>query len=88
MNAAVPEKYRKKNYGKNYYSIDFEVSDRLTAEQYKNQYDKNAIRPVIGVLEIGNHKIPVTQKELEKLKETAVEAMHQVSMSYRLGMLK
>lgn len=88
MNGAVPEKYRKNNYGKNYYAIDFEVSDRLTAEQYQSQFDKNAIRPVVGVLEIGNQKIPVTQKELEKIKETAIEAIHQVNMSYRLGMLK
>jgi hypothetical protein len=88
MNGAIPEKYRKKTYGRNYYSIDFELSDRLTAEQYRSQLDKNAVLPIIGILEIGNYKIPVTQKELEKLKETSIEAIHQVSMSYRLGLLK
>ena len=88
LNAAIPDSKRKNNYGKNYYDIDFEVSDRLTATEYNNQWEKGARRPVVGVLEIGKNKIPVTLKELEKIRETITEGMYTVDMSYRLGKLK
>jgi hypothetical protein len=88
MNAAIPDNKRNKNYGKNYYAIDFEMSDRLTANDYANQWNKGARRPVVGVVEIGNSRIPMTLKELEKLRETITDAIYTTDMAYRLGQLK
>jgi len=85
---AIPFEKRHNKWGKNYFTIDFEMSDKLTASQYENQYDKYAVRPVVGVIEIGNHKIPMTMKELERMKETIYDAMYQVEAAYRLGKLK
>ena len=88
MNDAIPDSRRKPEYGKNYYTIDFDMSDTLTEQQYKTQWEKGAKRPVIGTLEIGNSNIPVTLKELEKLRETITEAINTTDMAYRLGRLQ
>lgn len=88
MNAAVPASYRKKEYGKNYYTIDFDMSDTLTERAYEKQWEKGAVRPVVGTLEIGTSKVPVTLKELEKLRATVNEAIGVTEMSYRLGRLR
>ena len=88
LNAAIPDNKRKNNYGKNYYAIDFELSDKLTANEYSRQWDKGANRPVVGTLEIGKANIPVTLKELEKLRETITDAIYTTEMAYRLGKLQ
>lgn len=88
MNAAVPSKYRKEEYGKNYYTIDFDMSNTLTEHAYENQWEKGAIRPVVGTIEIGKSSIPVTLKELEKLRSTINEAIGVTEMSYKLGRLR
>lgn len=88
LNNAISSNDRKNNYGKNYYSIDFELSSRLREDEYKNQWNKGVTRPVIGVLEIGKSKVPVTLKELEKLRETITDAMYVTDMAYKLGKLQ
>ena len=87
MNNAISDDKRKNTYGKNYYSIDFDMSNKLTESSYKNQWNKDAIRPVVGVLEIGTTRVPVTVKELEKLAETITDALYTTEMAFRLGKL-
>ena len=88
LSEATPDKFRHKRFGKNYWDIDFDVSEKLTANEYANQYEKGVNRPVIGVLRIGKLSIPVTKKELERIRETTYDAEHTVDMAYRLGQLK
>lgn len=88
LSEATPDKFRHKRFGKNYWDIDFDVSNKLTAEQYANQYEKGVVRPIVGVLRIGGLQVPVTKKELEKIRETTYDAEHAVDMSYKLGQLK
>jgi hypothetical protein len=88
LSHATPMDKRHNRWGKNYYSIDFELNDKLSSSAYARQFDKQATRPVVGVLEIGKSKVPVTLKELEKLRETITEAMYTVDVAYRLGKLR
>jgi len=79
---AIDEK-RVKRFGKLYSSIDFDLSNNLTAEQYitKNEYQ------VIGKFCIANKSFDVTFKELERIEETCKEARSAMERAYQIGLL-
>lgn len=79
---AIDEK-RVKRFGKLYSSIDFDISDNLTAEQY---FTKNDYQP-IGKFFIGKNSFEVTFKELEKIQETVYEARQAMERAYQIGLL-
>ena len=85
---AIPKNKRHDRWGKNYFTIDFELSDNISNKQYENQYEKGAYRPVVGEIEIGGHIIPVTQKEMERLRETINDGISTIDTAYRLGKFK
>ena len=79
---AIDEK-RVKRFGKLYSSIDIDLSDNLTAEQYftKNDYQ------TIGEFVIGNKKFPITIKELQRIEETCRDAKSALERAYQIGLL-
>ena len=79
---AIDEK-RVKRFGKLYSSIDFDVSDKLTAEQF---YTKNDYQ-VIGEFCIGKSKFPITFKEIDRIEETCREAKAALQRTYQIGLL-
>mgnify|MGYP003150878089 CR=1 FL=1 len=79
---AINEK-RVKRFGKLYSSIDFDASDKLTAEQF---YTKNDYQ-VIGEFCIGKNKFPITFKELDRIEETCKEAKAALQRAYQIGLL-
>ena len=79
---AIAEK-RVKRFGKLYSSIDFDVSDKLTAEQF---YTKNDYQ-VIGEFCIGKNKFPITFKEIDRIEETCREAKAALQRAYQIGLL-
>ena len=79
---AIDEK-RVKRFGKLYSSIDFDVSDKLTAEQF---YTKNDYQ-VIGEFCIGKNKFPITFKEIDRIEETCREAKAALQTAYQIGLL-
>ena len=79
---AIDEK-RVKRFGKLYSSIDFDVSDKLTAEQF---YTKNDYQ-VIGEFCIGKNKFPITFKEIDRIEETCREAKAALQRAYQIGLL-
>lgn len=74
---------RVKRFGKLYSSIDFDISDNLTAEQYftKNDYQ------TIGKFCIGKKSFDITFKELERIQETVYEAKQAMERAYQIGLL-
>jgi hypothetical protein len=74
---------RVKRFGKNYSSIDFDIKENLSAEEF---YTKGDYMPV-GKFVIGDRQIPVTVKELEKIEQTAREAQSALRQAYRLGLM-
>ena len=80
---AIDEK-RVRRLGKLYSSIDFDVSETITAEQFKTKNDYQ----VIGNFYIGKHKFPITFKELERIEETLHEAKNALQRSYQIGLLQ
>jgi len=78
--AAVSRK-KVEHLGKNYASIDFEISDRVDATEFK--YAK--MKPIVGTFVIGNKRVEVTLSELNHIASTAVAATQQCDLAYRMG---
>jgi hypothetical protein len=74
---------RVKRFGKNYASIDFDMKDKLRADDYRTKGD---YMPV-GNFVIGNKEVPVTIKEIEKIEQTAREALGALRQAYQLGLM-
>jgi len=74
---------RVKRFGKNYASIDFDIKDNLNGEDYRTKGD---YMPV-GNFVIGNTNVPVTIKEIEKIEQTAREALGTLRQAYQLGLM-
>ena len=74
---------RVKRFGKNHSSIDFDLRDNLTADQYLTKGDYTPV----GNFVIGKNHIPVTIKELEKIEQTCKDARSALLQAYRLGLL-
>jgi hypothetical protein len=75
---------RVKRFGKNYASIDFDIKDNLNGEDYRTRGD---YMPV-GNFVIGNKEVPVTIKEIEKIEQTAKEALSALRQMYQLGLMR
>tara|TARA_R100000541_G_scaffold59115_1_gene71898 strand:+ start:1456 stop:1752 length:297 start_codon:yes stop_codon:yes gene_type:complete len=69
-----------KNFGKNYNSIDFEMSDNLRLDNYKEKTNP------IGRLVVGNQKIDLTWSECNKIFTTLLDAQQTHRRKIQLGM--
>jgi hypothetical protein len=79
----ISEEKVKRN-GKLFASLDFDIDNSLTADQYY----KNNEHQVVGELVIGRFKFPVTIKELEKLEQTCKDARSSLRHMYQLGLMR
>ena len=70
MGGATHDKDRERlrSLGKNYNSIDFEMSDMITESNYKDKSQP------IGTLVIGNRSVDLTWSECNKLMQTLTDA--------------
>jgi hypothetical protein len=75
---------RTRRYGALFSSIDFELSEELTVDDYQK---KSEIKP-IGAFCIGNKKFNVTFKELQRILETAQSAEASLRKKYRMGQMR
>jgi len=69
--------------GKLYESIDFEVNENLSAENFRKEPNK----PVVGKLMIGGKQFDVTFQELDQIQRTLQTAKDVVNKRYKLGMM-
>ena len=72
-----------RKYGKLYGSIDFEVSDTISAHYFENNE-----KPVVGKLHIGGKAFDVTYQELDMIAKTMNTAKETVNKRYKLGMMR
>jgi hypothetical protein len=59
------------------------MKDKLRADDYRTKGD---YMPV-GNFVIGNKEVPVTIKEIEKIEQTAREALGALRQAYQLGLM-
>ena len=78
--AAIDRK-KVEHLGKNYASIDFEISAKVDATEFK--YAK--MKPIVGAFVIGNRRSDVTLSELNHIAQTAAAAIQQCELAYRIG---
>jgi hypothetical protein len=74
---------RQKNLGKFYNSIDFELAYDVDLEKMRNDYRG----VVVGHFMIGKSSFPVTISELNRIVETANDAINSSNKGYRLGII-
>jgi len=84
---AVPDESRHTRFGKNYWDIDFYPSEQLTMKEYADGFIKGNTRPVVGLLQVGKNRVPVTISELERIYDTIADAINTINHSYKLGYL-
>ena len=72
---------RVKHLGKYMSSIDFEIDLTINIEKLRENYKGMPV----GTFYIGNQKFPVTLSELNRLAETANDAINSINKAYRLG---
>ena len=72
-----------KHYGKYYSTIDFEIDEKVTAEQFRRAPE----RPVLGSFEIAGKSYPLTWTELDTIERTAKEAKIVIMQRYRMGLM-
>tara|TARA_R110001592_G_scaffold308499_1_gene582539 strand:- start:147 stop:416 length:270 start_codon:yes stop_codon:yes gene_type:complete len=82
-NAFAYDKKRAKRMGKLYSTIDFNVSDKISAELFAKVPEK----PIVGQLEIGGKSFDVTYQELDAIQSTLQEAKRTVESKYRMGLM-
>lgn len=70
-----------KAFGKLFPTIDFEISDTLTAEVFRQQGKK----ATVGSFKIGGKEFQVNLEELDRIIETATNASQVVNKAYRIG---
>ena len=73
-----------RRYGKLFASIDFEVNENISAENFRKQPNK----PVVGKLMIGGKKFDVTFQELDQIQRTLQAAKEVVNKRYKLGLMR
>jgi len=69
-----------KSMGKNYNSIDFEMSDKVTLSNYKERSNP------IGDLVVGNQKVELTWSECNKVIQTLEDAKSTHHRKIQLGL--
>jgi hypothetical protein len=79
---AIDQKKVRK-FGQFYGTIDFDSSDKVSAEVFAN----NPNKPVVGDFIIGNHTYGVTMDELEYIEQTCRNARETILKRYRFGMM-
>jgi hypothetical protein len=84
MGGATHEKDRDRlrSLGNNYNSIDFEMSDVITEENYKDKSEP------IGTLVIGNRSVDLTWSECNKLMQTLSDAQLVHKRKIQLGLFQ
>ena len=88
INLSEASKEEHTRFGDHYWSIDFYPNEHLSGEEYKKSFDSKSVSPVLGLLQIGKHRIPITHRELQKLSETINDAIHTMNSAYNSGYLK
>jgi|TARA_B100000085_G_scaffold127958_2_gene116500 hypothetical protein len=71
-----------KKLGKNYNSIDFELSDRITEGNYKDRSQP------IGTLIVGNQRVDLTWSECNKVFTTLMDAQNSHKRKIQLGLFQ
>jgi len=82
-NTAQYDQKKVRKNGKHYGSIDFEISDHLTANNFDNQE-----APIVGKLHIGSRSFEVTYQELDMIGRTMQLAKDTVNRKYKMGMMR
>ena len=84
MGGATQQKDRDKlkQLGKNYNSIDFEMSANLTEANYKDKSQP------IGTLIVGNKRVDLTWSECNKIFSTLLDAQQIHRRKIQLGMFE
>ena len=68
-------------YGKLWSGIEFELVDQPT-------YVEKGTQPVIGTLNIGGKKFPITWTETNRVIEQLYDGQHRYNVAKRIGMLE
>lgn len=74
---------RLKHLGKYMNSIDFAMDFSVNLEKLRENYKGIPV----GTFQIGNNQYPVTISELNRIVETANDAINSINKSYRLGII-
>jgi len=74
-------------FGQNYFKMDFLMNNELSENMYEMEGKSRRYFP-IGEIQIGSKTIPMTLKELERLKETIHEAEVAYHRKYQMGLLR
>ena len=82
-NTASYNKKKVRKLGKLYGSIDFEVSDTISAHYFENNE-----RPIVGKLHIGGKTFDVTYQELDMIARTMTTAKDVVNRKHKMGMMR
>tara|TARA_R100000353_G_C6478554_1_gene188510 strand:+ start:770 stop:1033 length:264 start_codon:yes stop_codon:yes gene_type:complete len=82
-NTAAYDQKKIRKYGKLYGSIDFEVSDTISAHYFENNE-----KPVVGKLHIGGKTFDVTYQELDMIQRTLGTAKDVVNRKHKMGMMR
>ena len=82
-NTASYNQKKVRKYGKLYGSIDFEVSDTISAHYFENNET-----PIVGKLHIGGKTFNVTYQELDAIAKTMSVAKDTVNRKYKMGMMR
>ena len=80
---AMYDQKKVRKYGKLYGSIDFEVSDTISAHYFENNE-----KPVVGKLHIGGKTFDVTYQELDMISRTMETAKDCVNRKHKMGMMR
>jgi hypothetical protein len=74
---------RLKHLGKYMNSIDFESDLNIDVDKLRENYKGIPV----GNFLIGNNSYPVTLTELNRIAETATDAVNAINKAYRLGII-
>ena len=74
---------RLKQLGKYMNSIDFELNLSVDIEKLKDNYKGT----IVGTFFIGTQQFPVTISELNRIAETANQAVSSINKAYKLGIV-
>lgn len=73
-----------KAFGELFSTIDFNLNDELTNENFRNQGKKTKV----GTLEISNKSFNVNLHDLYQIMETCQNAINTIYKKYQLGLMR